>query len=477
MKTIRVLLILLLVVLIGAVTGSAVLAQGPGDGGGEPNCWACHRQPNPNTLSGAEAEIAFCMTCHGDPQVETWAAEGRTPVYVDPARYAQSIHSRVGCTACHADVARNPHQATGPVACENCHAAILTHVHMGAPHLDTDCAACHRPDLPVVRDPATGRIVLAETDATGNPVDRTSHALAARPGCENCHYAGNPVGAPAVTLPARSVLCMPCHEAAPIVKDPWSAVGLLVFLVGMTVNFSIYLRGELPGHPGATAMQKLSYIASDLVRLIFSRRFFRAVGVKAADAIFLRRVLQESVSRWVMHTLIYWPFLARFLLGLVTWAGEAFWPAARWTYVLADRDTPGVALFNDLCAALVILGVLIALYRRFIRRDPRLRTGVEDRAAISLLGAAFFLGILLEGVRMLSVGLPADRAAWAFLGYAVAAILRPLPLDWTVVYSALWYLHALLVIAVIAYLPFSKLLHIFITPIVAVINSVRGGHE
>ncbi|MCS7283132.1 MAG: cytochrome c3 family protein [Anaerolineae bacterium] len=477
MKTIRCLLILLLVVLIGTVAGSAALAQGPGNGGGNTNCWACHRQPNPNTLSGAETEIAFCMQCHGDPQVETWAAEGRTPVYVDPARYEQTLHSRVACTACHADVARNPHRSTRPVACENCHAAILAHVHMGAPHMSIDCAVCHRPDLPFVRDAATGRIVLARTDAAGNPVDRTAHTLVARPGCENCHYAGNPVGAPAVTLPARSILCMPCHEAAPIVKDPWSAVGLLVFLVGMTVNFSIYLKGELPGHPGVTPMQKLSYLADDLVRLIFSRRFFRAVGSQVAHGIFLSRVLQESVSRWVVHTLIYWPFLARFLLGLITWVGEAFWPAARWTRVLADRDTPVVAFFNDLCAALIILGVLLALYRRFIRRDPRLRTEGEDRAAIFLLGTAFFLGILLEGVRMLSVGLPADRAAWAFLGYAVAVALRPLPLDWTQVYPVLWYLHALLIVAVIAYLPFSKFLHILITPLVAVINTVRGGHE
>jgi len=477
MKTIRVLPILLLVVLIGAVTGSPVSAQGPGNGGGSTNCWACHRQINLSTLSGAEAEIAFCLECHGDPQVETWATEGRTPVYIDPVRHAQTLHGRVACTACHSDVARNPHQATEPVACENCHAAILAHVHMGAPHLDTDCAACHRPDLPIIRDEATGRIVTAEKDAAGNPVDRTAHSLAARPGCENCHYVHNPVGAPAVTPPARSVLCMPCHEAAPIVKDPWSAVGLLVFLVGMTINVSIYLRGELPGHPGITPMQKLSYLAGDLVRLVFSGRFFRLVGSKLADGIFLRRSLQESVSRWVMHTLIYWPFLARFLLGLVTWAGEAFWPAARWTRVLADRDTPGVALFNDLCTALVILGVLIALYRRFIRRDPRLRTGLEDKTAISLLGAAFVLGLLLEGVRLLSVGLSADRAAWAFLGYAVAAILRPLNLAWTQVYPVLWYLHALLIVAVIAYLPFSKFLHILITPLVAVINTVRGGHE
>lgn len=464
-----------LMIWIGLSVAAVARAQGPS--GDDRNCWTCHRQPNPNTLSGAEAEIARCLECHGDPQVEAWATVGRTPVYVDPARYAESLHGRVACTACHADVARNPHRATEPVACTDCHAAILTHVHMGAPHLDADCAACHRPDLPIVRDPATGKLQTARVDEAGNPVDRTAHALAARPGCENCHYAGNPVGAPAITLPARSVLCMPCHEAAPIVKDPWSAVGLLAFLIGITVNASIYLRGELPGHPGITPMQKLSYLAGDLVRLVFSRRLFRLLGSLLADGVFLRRVLQESVSRWVMHALIYWPFLFRFLLGLVTWAGEAFWPAARWTLLLANRDTPAIALLNDLCATLVILGVCIALYRRFIRRDPRLRTGALDRAAIALLAAVFCLGLLLEAVRILSVGLPTGRAAYAFLGYALAVILRPLNLIWTGVYPVLWYLHALLVAATIAYLPFSKFLHILITPLIAAVETAGREHS
>lgn len=476
MKTIRVLPILLLVVLIGAITGSPVSGQGPGNGGEGTDCWACHRQMNLSTLSGAEAEIAFCLECHGDPQVQAWAPEGRTPVYIDPARYGETLHGRVACTACHSDVARNPHRAEEPVACENCHAAILAHVHMGAPHLDTDCAACHRPDLPIVRDVAAGRVRVAETDAAGNPADRTAHAMAARPDCARCHNPNNDVGAPAVTLPARSVLCMPCHDAAPIVKDPWSAVGLLIFLAGMTVNFSIYLRGELPGHPGISPMQKLSYIANDLFRLVFSRRFFPLVWSSFADGIFLRGVLQESVSRWVMHTLIYWPFLARFLLGVVTWMGEAFWPRATWTHSLADRDTPGVALFNDLCAALVILGVLIALYRRFVRRNPRLRTATQDWVAIALLGGVFFVGLLLEGVRMLIVALPADRAVYAFLGYAVASILRPLNLHGPWSYAVLWYVHALLVVATVAYLPFSKFLHILISPIVAVINSLGRKH-
>ncbi len=465
-----------IVLLIGMGALAAPVLAGPTPPENDQNCWACHRQMNLNTLSGSEAQIAFCMECHGNPQVQEWATPGRTPVYIDPARYAGTLHSRIACTACHSDVARNPHQAEKPVACADCHAAILAHVHMGAPHLDIDCAVCHRPHLPMVRDAATGRVRTAEVDAAGNPADRTDHSAQARPDCARCHHPTNEVGAPAVTLPARSILCMPCHEAAPIVKDPWSAVGLLIFLVGMTINVSIYLRGELPGHPGITPVQKLSYIASDLVRLVFSRRLFSLLWSIFADGIFLRGVLQESVGRWVMHTLIYWPFLARFLLGVLTWKGEAFWPGAAWTRVLADRDTPGVAFFNDFCAALIILGVLIALYRRFIRRDPRLRTATQDRAAIALLGGVFFVGLLLEGVRMLSVALPADKAVYAFLGYAIAAVLRPLNLPWAWAYAALWYLHALLVVATIAYLPFSKFLHILISPLVAVLNSVGRKH-
>ncbi len=476
--------IVLLVVLVGLLIAPAALAQDPGSS--SQNCFACHRQPNLTGVEGNQASITFCLNCHADPQVDGWATAGRTPLHVDATAYRNSLHGGIACVACHSDLARNPHRADQAVACADCHSAILSHVNMGAPHASTDCAACHRAEAPVTKDAATGRVVLAERDAAGAPLDRTDHTLVKEVGCGKCHTSGNQVGAPAAALPARSVLCMACHDASPTVSvalldptpvrtDYGSLIGLLVLGVGMVWNVSLYLRGTIPGHPGITPMQKLNYIAADTTRFIFSRRFFRFLGGVIADGIFLRRVLRESVGRWAMHALIYLPFLARFLLGLITWLGQALWPSAAWTQTLSNKDSPGVAFAYDFLAALMILGVLFALFRRFVLRDRRLMTFSQDKVAIALLGTILLLGIITEGVRLLSAGTPREAAVYSFLGYGVAALLRWLNLAWTSIYPVLWYLHAWLVVAFFAYLPFSKFMHILAGPFIASLDAARKG--
>jgi len=471
-----------LAILFALLATLPTLAQGPAETG--QNCPACHRQPNLAGVEGSQASLSFCLNCHADPRVDGWATAGRSTVHVDADEYRASLHGGIACVACHRDLARNPHRADQAVACADCHSAILSHVNMGAPHASTDCAACHRPDLPVTKETATGRVVLARVDASGTPLDRTAHAIVKEIGCDRCHTAGNQVGAPAVALPARSVLCMACHDASPTVSvapldptpvktDYGSLIALLILGVGMVWNASLYLRGTIPGHPGLTPMEKLNYLAADTTRFLFSRRFLRFLGSVIADGLFLRRVLRESVGRWAMHALIYLPFLARFLLGLITWLGQALWPSAAWTQTLSNKDAPGVAFAYDFLATLMLLGVLFALFRRFLLRDRRLLTFAQDRTALFLLGAILLIGILTEGIRLLSAGTPPDVAVHSFLGYGVAALLRWLNLRWTSIYPVLWYLHAWLVAAFFAYLPFSKFMHILAGPFIAGLDAAR----
>jgi nitrate reductase gamma subunit len=470
------------VLLLWLLAGSVAFAQEMGEAGQD--CWACHRQPNLAGVEGARTSNAQCLACHADPQVDEWATTSRTALQVEPESHQQTLHGQIACVACHYDVARNPHQAEGEVACQDCHAAILTHVNMGGPHMNTGCSACHLPDLPVIQDGASGRVLLASVDENGQPLDRTAHGMVEQTGCDKCHVSGNGVGAPATILPARSILCMVCHDASPTVTvallddtqvrtDYPSLIALLIFGVGMATNLSLYLRGTIPGRPGLTTMEKLSYIVSDAFHLIFSRRIFRFVKALITEGLFLRPVLRESVGRWVVHALIYWPFLARLALGLLTWLGQLFWPAAEWTQTLSDKNSPGVAFAYDFLALLMILGVLLALVRRFILRDRQLVTFAQDRIAIFLLGAIFLIGILTEGVRLLSANVPQHVAVYSFLGYAVAALLRLLNVDWTRVYPVMWYGHAVVAVAFIAYLPFSKFMHILVGPLVASLNAAR----
>ena len=55
---------------------------------------------------------------------------------------------------------------------------------------------------------------------------------------------------------------------------------------------------------------------------------------------------------------------------------------------------------------------------------------------------------------------------WAsFLGALGARVLRQWDLPWTVIRFYVWNVHALLVFALLAYLPFSKLFHLLAAPV------------
>jgi heterodisulfide reductase subunit C len=67
-----------------------------------------------------------------------------------------------------------------------------------------------------------------------------------------------------------------------------------------------------------------------------------------------------------------------------------------------------------------------------------------------------------------------SRPQWGFAGYATSIITRPLAitLDQANAQSIFWYIHFLACMIGLAYLPFSKMFHIFTTPLSLLANSV-----
>lgn len=93
-----------------------------------------------------------------------------------------------------------------------------------------------------------------------------------------------------------------------------------------------------------------------------------------------------------------------------------------------------------------------------------------DWVALGLLGGIVIVGFLLEGMRITMTGTP-PGSPYAFLGYAVSRLfvgVSSLPN----LYGYGWYLHAIMTGALLAYLPFSNLLHIIMAPLVMAMNAV-----
>jgi nitrate reductase gamma subunit len=74
-------------------------------------------------------------------------------------------------------------------------------------------------------------------------------------------------------------------------------------------------------------------------------------------------------------------------------------------------------------------------------------------------------------MRIALTGYPAG-AEYSVIGYGIS-LLFSTPRGLTEVYGCVWYIHAALTGGFIAYIPFSRLLHIIIAPMVTAMNALQ----
>jgi nitrate reductase gamma subunit len=65
-------------------------------------------------------------------------------------------------------------------------------------------------------------------------------------------------------------------------------------------------------------------------------------------------------------------------------------------------------------------------------------------------------------------------ASWAFVGYLISRGLVGIEL--TGAYGYVWYLHAILTGCFVAYLPFSRMFHMIMAPLVLMMNAAKQKH-
>jgi nitrate reductase gamma subunit len=374
---------------------------------------------------------------------------------------------------CHFDVGRSPHKSIQGVQCLSCHPPHgegLIH----DPHLRVRCEACHHKSKLVRRDPASGLVGLARVDAEGKPLSLADHGRPDLQGdrfCQRCHFAGNPVQAPASALPAKSLLCFLCHPASLSIGGGWFGLALLIMLAGLAYLVWFWLRGGVGKGEGEQSLHaKIAQGAENAWRTLFSREFPSILAVIVLDVILQRRLLMESVRRWLVHSLIFLSILARMALGLFTWLVYQIAPQGSLAMALLDKNQGFVAFANDLLGLFILLGTILALVQRFwVKPDYALREG-RDAIALALILLIAAVGFNLEAARIMMGRLPADIAVYSFVGYAAARIWSAVGFDPTAWYVYLWWTHALLAAGFAAYLPFGKMRHMFTAPLSLLIN-------
>lgn len=450
-----------------------------GENSNEQTCFPCHRQNNLHTNEGVVSARAFCLDCHAEEDTLQKVQGQEISLQVPQEAFADDPHQYIACVECHTDVARSPHQSAQDIACLDCH-----HIHSQGkthpPHLRVSCQACHFAGQALELDQEQNKVVFSRFDADGQAISLAGHEttdLQDRTFCQKCHFQGNKLGAAASVLPGKSVLCLPCHNAPLRVGSAhglyWGP--LLVALLGFLAMFSLWFKGSFGQEPQGVH-QKLVYILEGFWKTIFSRRLYLTLKTIILDIILQRRILEQGVQRWLIHSLIFLGFLGRFALSLFTVLVFNLWPDSSLAEILVNKNHPFVAIAYDFLGLCILAGIIWAAILRFFVRPLHLQSKEQDALALLIIGSVVIVGFILEGMRILLTQTPQDLAVYSFAGYLTARILDIFSQSWQSAYAAFWYLHAALWALFIIYLPFGKLKHILTTPL-NLILSQQEKHE
>ncbi|MCL4441049.1 MAG: heterodisulfide reductase-related iron-sulfur binding cluster [Firmicutes bacterium] len=179
-------------------------------------------------------------------------------------------------------------------------------------------------------------------------------------------------------------------------------------------------------------------------------------------ALLQARIFKNSYPA-IFHAGILWGFGLLFAATLMVMVEADFGiPILRGKFYLF------LSLMADLAGLVVVVGCVMALVRRIILKPDFLESQPSDVYIVLLIAAIIITGFVVEGLRIIATNDP--WAAWSPIGAFVAALLKVIDAaasdqTWRFWHVLFWWGHLLLAYSFIAYLPWSKLLHIFTGPV------------
>ena len=435
-------------------------------------CMTCHLPMAEDSPKEIERINKFCLHCHGKGGTRAQAITEELVPLIDEASHESTAHAEVACTTCHKEAASYTHDVQQPEDCGQCHLPHHEEV-AGSAHMSVSCQSCHLKGVRAVRDEESN-CILWERERTpdGRSIVHEMIRFDTDTTCQRCHFAGNFLGAASMALPAKSVICMPCHAATLSAGDTITLVSLAIFLLGLVLFFSFYLSGSLPGAAGGNAFSRLFGLMGGALSCVFSGQIVGILRALFWDVLLQRRLYRISPGRWGIHALIFYGFVFRFFWGLAALFGSLWKPDWPVVWHLVNKDYPVTGLLYDLTGVMILVGIGLAFGRGLIQRKGRVPGLPEqDRLALGLIGGIVIIGFILEGMRIAMTGYPTG-SEYSLIGYGIGLLFSS-PRGLVEVYGFVWYIHAALTGAFIAYIPFSRLLHVIMAPVVLAMNACK----
>ncbi|NWH03755.1 4Fe-4S dicluster domain-containing protein [Desulfobacter latus] len=310
----------------------------------------------------------------------------------------------------------------------------------------------------------------------------------------------------------------------------WSFfIALAIFLIGIIYRLIGFFRLTIgPTRTEVPAADRIKAFLAGLFGIIVSpARIFHFFKTLILDVVLQLPLMRQNRLKWVMHICIYWGFAWLFFFHAL----EGYISEVIFSNYMSTLN-PFMALRN-MAGVMVMGGIAIAIYRRRTHFRLKQISTHHDYLAIALLALIMISGFGLEAAKIISSGvfndmveeygfmdydeeLPALKAVWqeeynvyfpgesipvtpeiielgrminedncaachanprwAFVSYPASLAIKPAAgffnrnrLD-----VLLLNIHFLSCFIALAYLPFSKFLHILTTPVSLMISGLAG---
>ncbi|HVO63816.1 MAG TPA: (Fe-S)-binding protein [Terriglobales bacterium] len=193
------------------------------------------------------------------------------------------------------------------------------------------------------------------------------------------------------------------------------------------------------------------------------------IGLVITNVLGQRRLLDEPLIG-LAHLIIFWSF--------VVYATTFFWSLIRGlipTFAIQYPDeVPSVALLVQTLGILGVIALVVAAVRRYFFAPVSLERSRDATVILILIALVLLSSLAGSGFRALAAG----EQSWHTPGGACAVLFASLGGNHVrapMLYLGTWWLHMITVLGFLAYLPYSKHLHLLASPFGVFFASLNPG--
>jgi Fe-S oxidoreductase/nitrate reductase gamma subunit len=225
-------------------------------------------------------------------------------------------------------------------------------------------------------------------------------------------------------------------------------IALLVFSYGIYKRVRFYLNGQPDKERTNNLPLRLFLMSKEMIKRL----------ILMAKEILLQNRVRNSIFPALFLSFIFYSFAILIITTAIIALDYDFGTSLFNGYVYVF-----FTLLSEIAGILVLVGIFMAAYRRYIKRPETIETKAGDTVALVLLFFIIITGFLIEGLRIATAG---DK--WAFLsfgGLATSKLFSGISEEsGRALHKFFWWLHAVLTMGWIATIPFTKFIHILTLP-------------